>query len=179
VDRMLTTSRMELRAGNLDIRDVDLDALARAVSDSAASTVLGAHRTLVVHSPGHLHVRADPEQLETILGNLVSNAVKYSPDGGEIRIDIREEAGWAVVDVIDHGLGIADEDLPKLFQPFGRLQSAVSAGIEGTGLGLHLSRSLAVANGGNIEVTSRRGEGSTFTLRLPIRGARQAGSVHA
>jgi len=179
VDRMLTTSRMELRAGNLDIRDVDLDALARTVSDSAASTVLGAHRTLAVHSPGHLHVRADPEQLETILGNLVSNAVKYSPDGGEIRIDIREEAGWAVVDVIDHGLGIADEDLPKLFQPFGRLQSAVSAGIEGTGLGLHLSRSLAVANGGTIEVTSRRGEGSTFTLRLPIRGARQAGSVHA
>ena len=179
VDRMLTTSRMELRAGNQDIRDVDLDAVAHAVADSASSTVQGARRSIAVHSPGRVRVRADPEQVETILTNLVSNAVKYSPDGSEIRVVVREEPGWALVDVIDHGPGIADEELPKLFQPFGRLQSAVSAGIEGTGLGLHLSRSLAVAHGGDIEVTSRHGEGSTFTLRLPIRGTRQAGRVHA
>jgi signal transduction histidine kinase len=179
VDRMLTTSRMELRAGNRHIRDVDLDALARAAVDTAASTAQGAYRRLAVGSTGHLHVRADPEQVETILSNLVSNAVKYSPEGSEIRIEIREEPGWAIIDVIDQGFGIADEDLPKLFQPFGRLQSAVSAGIEGTGLGLHLSRSLAAANGGNIEVTSRRDEGSTFTLRLPLRGTGQAGRVDA
>ncbi len=179
VDRMLTTSRMELRAGTQEIRDIDLDALAREVADTASSTVEGSRRNIAVHSSGRIRIRADPEQVETILSNLVSNAVKYSPAGSEIRVVVREEPGWAVVDVIDQGSGIADEDLPKLFQPFGRLQSAVSAGIEGTGLGLHLSRSLAVAHGGDIEVTSRHGEGSTFTLRLPIRGARQAGRVHA
>ena len=70
---------------------------------SASSTAQGAHRTLAVRSPDHVHVRADSEQVEAILSNLVSNAVKYSPEGSEIHIDIREESGWAVVDVVDQG----------------------------------------------------------------------------
>ncbi len=117
--------------------------------------------------------------METILGNLVSNAVKYSPDGADVTIAVREEPGWVAVDVIDHGEGITAEDVEKLFRPFGRLQSAIAAGIQGTGLGLHLSRALAHAQGGDIEVTSRPGEGSTFTLRLPRGRKRPAGRVHA
>jgi signal transduction histidine kinase len=80
---------------------------------------------------------------------------------------VRDEPGWVAVDVIDHGIGISEEEMAKLFQPFGRLDSALSAGIQGTGLGLHLSRNLARSLGGDIEVHSRPGEGSTFTLRLP------------
>jgi len=120
-----------------------------------------------VQSAGRVRVRADPEQVETILGNLVSNALKYSPAGGDVIVVVRVEPGWAAVDVTDHGDGIAEADLPRLFQPFGRLPNAVAAGIQGTGLGLHLSRGLAQAQGGDIEVTSRPGAGSTFTLRLP------------
>jgi signal transduction histidine kinase len=180
VDRMLTTSRMEIRAGGQNARDISMDTLARAVAASASTSAGGpTKRTIRVDSAGRIRVRADPEQVNTILGNLVSNAVKYSPDDAEVTITVRAEPGWVAVDVTDHGEGIAEEDLPKLFKPFGRLQSAIAAGIQGTGLGLHLSRALAQAEGGDIEVTSRPGEGSTFTLRLPRGRKRPAGRVHA
>ena len=168
VDGMLTTSRMEIRARGQNTKEMSLDALARAVAASARTHGAGrAARTVTVQSAGRVRVRADPEQVETILGNLVSNALKYSPAGGDVIVVVRVEPGWAAVDVTDHGDGIAEADLPRLFQPFGRLPNAVAAGIQGTGLGLHLSRGLAQAQGGDIEVTSRPGAGSTFTLRLP------------
>ena len=178
VDQMVTTSRMEIRARGQNAREVSLDALARSVAASASTgDRSGGTRTINVESSGRVRVRADPEQVETILGNLVSNALKYSPDGGDVTISVREEPAWVAVDVSDHGDGIAEDDLPKLFQPFGRLQSAVTAGIEGTGLGLHLSRGLAQALGGDIDVSSRPGEGSRFTLRLPRGRKRPAGRI--
>jgi signal transduction histidine kinase len=180
VDRMLTTSRMEIRARGQNTKDVSIDALARAVAASARTTAGGlAPPTIRVETPGRIRVRADPEQVETILGNLVSNAVKYSPEGSEVTITVREEPGWVAVDVTDHGEGIAEEDLPKLFQPFGRLPGAIAAGIHGTGLGLHLSIGLAQAQGGDIDVISRPGDGSTFTLRLPRGRRRPAGRIDA
>lgn len=178
VDRMLTTSRMEIRARGQNTKDVNLDALARAVAASASTSVSGqAARIVTARSAGRVRVRADPEQVETILSNLVSNALKYSPAGGDVTMTVRAEPAWAFVDVTDHGDGIADADLGKLFQPFGRLPNAVAAGIQGTGLGLHLSRGLAQAQGGDIEVTTRPGEGSTFTLRLPRGRQRSAGRI--
>lgn len=177
VDRMLTTSRMEIRARGQQLRDVDLVALVRQVASSAGGVADA--REISVESQDKVRIRADPEQVETIVTNLVSNGLKYSPDGGELTIVVREEPRWVAIDVIDRGQGITEDDLPKLFQPFGRLQSAVAAGIQGTGLGLHLSRGLAQAQGGDITVTSRPGEGSTFTLRLPRRRKRHAGRMHA
>jgi signal transduction histidine kinase len=180
VDRMLTTSRMEIRARGQNMTDVSLDALTRAVAASASTPVSGRPaRTVVVQSAGRVRVRADPEQVETIISNLVSNALKYSPAENDVTVSVRTEPGWAVVDVTDRGNGIAEEDLSKLFQPFGRLPDAVAAGIQGTGLGLHLSRGLAQAQGGDIAVTSRVGEGSTFTLRLPRRRQRQTVRIDA
>jgi signal transduction histidine kinase len=181
VDRMLTTSRMEIRArGQQNAADLDLVALAESVAASATATAGDQlPRLVTVTSQAPVRVRADPEQVETILGNLISNALKYSPDGGEVTVTVREEARWIVVDVTDHGAGIPEEDLSKLFQPFGRLHSAVAAGIPGTGLGLHLSRGLAQSQGGDIGVASRPGEGSTFTLRLPRGRKRPAGRIHA
>ena len=180
VDRMLTTSRMEIRARGHNLKDVSVDALARAVAVSASVPGSGRPaRTVGVQSTGRVRIRADPEQVETILSNLVSNALKYSPAGSEVTISVRTEPDWVAVDVTDHGDGIAEADLPKLFQPFGRLPDAVAAGIQGTGLGLHLSRGLAQAQGGDIDVTSRVGEGSTFTLRLPRRRQRQGGRIDA
>jgi signal transduction histidine kinase len=180
VDRMLTTSRMEIRARGQNTKDVSLDALARSVAAAAGTAVSGqAGRTVSVQSAGRVRVRADPEQVETILSNLVSNALKYSPAGADVTITVRAEPGWATVDVTDHGSGIGEADLDKLFQPFGRLPDAVAAGIQGTGLGLHLSRGLAQAQGGDIDVRSRLGEGSTFTLRLPRGSQRPAGRIDA
>lgn len=180
VDRMLTASRMENRARGQNAKDVSVAALARAVAASAAHSPDGSSpRAVRVKSEGRVRMRVDPEQVETILGNLVSNAIKYSADGSDVTITIREEPRWVAVEVSDHGEGIPEEDLPKLFQPFGRLSKALAAGIPGTGLGLHLSRGLAQTLGGDIEVTSRPGEGSTFTLRLPRGRKGPAGRIHA
>jgi signal transduction histidine kinase len=155
-------------------------ALTRAVAASAAVTAGGrSPRVVSVKSTRRIRVRADPEQVETILRNLISNALKYSPDNAPVTVTVRDEPGWVAVDVIDQGEGISEEDLSKLFQPFGRLQRAIAAGIQGTGLGLHLSRGLAEGQGGDILVVSRPGEGSTFTLRLPRGRKRPAGRVHA
>jgi signal transduction histidine kinase len=166
VERMLTTSRLELRARHQDAGDIDMDALARSVA-AAARADGAAARVIRVDTTGQVLVRADPEVVETILGNLVSNALKYSPDDREVTIQVRGEPASVAVQVTDRGDGITEEDLLRLFQPFARLPDAVAAGVPGTGLGLHLSRGLAQAQGGDIEVTSRPGEGSTFTLRLP------------
>jgi len=180
VDRMLTTSRMEIRARGQTASEVDMVALTRAVAASAAVTAGGrSPRVVSVKSTRRIRVRADPEQVETILRNLISNALKYSPDNAPVTVTVRDEPGWVAVDVIDQGEGISEEDLSKLFQPFGRLQRAIAAGIQGTGLGLHLSRGLAEGQGGDILVVSRPGEGSTFTLRLPRGRKRPAGRVHA
>ena len=180
VDRMLTTSRMENRARGQNAKDVNIDALARAIAASAAKVPAGGSpRTIRVELEKRVRMRVDPEQVETILGNLVSNALKYSADGSDVTITVREEAGSVAIDVTDHGDGIAEEDLTRLFQPFGRLPQALAAGIPGTGLGLHLSRGLAEGLGGDIQVTSRPGEGSTFTLRLPRGRKAPAGRIHA
>jgi signal transduction histidine kinase len=177
VDRMLMTSRMEMRTRQQNAQAISIDELARAVVATINPAGGDPARVVTVQSSGNTVARADAEQIETILGNLVSNALKYSPAGGEVRVNVREEPGWVITDVADSGFGIADEDIPKLFQPFGRLHSAVAAGIEGTGLGLHVSRTLALAQGGDILVSSLPGAGSTFTLRLPSGRDRPAGGA--
>lgn len=165
VERMLAASRVEVRLRDAREVDVRIDDVVLAV---VASHTMGDHpRHVKVQSPEALEVRADPESVETMLSNLLSNAMKYSSPESGITVVVRSEPGWVAVDVIDQGIGITKQEMAKLFQPFGRLDSALSAGIEGTGLGLHLSRNLARSLGGDILVHSRPGKGSTFTLRLP------------
>ncbi len=165
VERMLAASRMEV--SRRDARDVDvrIDDVVRAVV--ASQTMDEDRRHVEVLANGPAYVRADPDSVETMLSNLVSNGLKYSAPGTDIKVILRQEPGWVAVDVVDEGIGISKAEMAKLFQPFRRLDSALSAGIEGTGLGLHLSRNLARSLGGDIGVQSRAGKGSTFTLRLP------------
>ena len=165
VERMLAASRMEV--SRRDGRDVDvrIDDVVRAVV--ASQTMDEEQRHVEVLANGPAYVRADPDSVETMLSNLVSNGLKYSAPGTGIKVIVRQEPGWVAVDVVDEGIGISKAEMAKLFQPFRRLDSALSAGIEGTGLGLHLSRNLARSLGGDIGVQSRPGKGSTFTLRLP------------
>jgi signal transduction histidine kinase len=165
VERMLTASRMEVSRRDVEDVDVRIDDVVRAVV--ASQTMDDEDRHVEVETAGPSYVRADPDGVETMLSNLVSNSLKYSAPGSDITVVVRDEPGWVAVDVIDHGIGISEEEMAKLFQPFGRLDSALAAGIQGTGLGLHLSRNLARSLGGDIEVRSQPGKGSTFTLRLP------------
>ncbi len=112
-------------------------------------------------------VLGDEDALSTMLSNLVSNAIKYTPEGGEVAISAAAEPGRVVVRVSDTGRGIAKDDIPRLFQEFYRTPDARRSGIEGTGLGLAIVKSVVDRHNGTIEVESELGKGTTFTVRLP------------
>jgi hypothetical protein len=113
-------------------------------------------------------VYADPLRLERILCNLIENAVKYSPKGGEIRVSAKLEGEHLVISVSDQGIGISPADQAKLFAPFQRLEESRLEGIRGLGLGLLVCRRLVEAHGGRIWVKSEPGLGSTFFFTLPL-----------
>jgi signal transduction histidine kinase len=108
----------------------------------------------------------DASRLARVLDNIVGNAVKFSPDGGEVVIRVAGDDEHATVSVTDRGIGIAPSDRELIFNPMYRGNNA--GGVAGTGLGLAGSRRLVELMGGTIHVESRLGEGSTFTVRLPI-----------
>jgi signal transduction histidine kinase len=114
-------------------------------------------------------VSADVTRIERILDNLIDNAIKYSPNGGEVRVSARQEGRRMVVGVRDQGIGIAPRDAERLFQPFSRLDTPVpGSAIQGVGLGLVVCRRLVEAHGGSTWVESEPGKGSTFYFTLPV-----------
>jgi PAS domain S-box-containing protein len=113
-------------------------------------------------------IYADKDKLKEVIINLVSNAIKYSPDGGTVKITMSEQEGNLRIDVTDQGIGIAPEHLPKLFEQFYRVDSSLTYKVSGTGLGLAIVKSMVEAHGGTVRVASEVGKGSTFTVLLPI-----------
>jgi two-component system sensor histidine kinase/response regulator len=111
---------------------------------------------------------ADRDHLRQIWTNLISNAIKYTPEGGRIAVTLQEDEGKAIGTVEDSGIGIAEEDLPNLFQEFFRTDQAKASGEIGTGLGLSIVKQIVESYGGEIKVTSRLGQGSRFTFVLPL-----------
>jgi signal transduction histidine kinase len=118
-----------------------------------------------------LWVRGDAARLEQIVGNLLENSCKYSPDGGRIVLSLSHQEDQAVLCVRDDGSGISSEDLPRIFEPYFRGSNSAQAAHGGLGLGLTLTQRLVKLHGGTIEVKSRgAGCGSEFTVRLPASG---------
>ncbi len=113
-------------------------------------------------------VEADRDQMAQLWTNLISNAIKYTLPGGEVRIGLDEEDGWAVGWVEDTGIGIAPEDLPRIFEEFYRTRQAKEMEPRGTGLGLSLVKEILEKHGGDIAVESELGKGSRFSFRLPV-----------
>jgi signal transduction histidine kinase len=116
---------------------------------------------------GPAPVLGDRGQLLRVFSNIIDNAVKYSPEGGEIGIRLRRAGRQVAVDISDQGVGIAPPDMGRLFTRFGRIVTTATQGIGGTGLGLYLCRELVRRLGGDVTATSVEGQGSTFTVRLP------------
>ena len=110
----------------------------------------------------------DPRHFLQIMTNLMDNAIKYSPGTDQIRLSVLEQEGQCKVSVQDFGMGISEDNLSQIFEPFQREQAAINKNIEGTGLGLCLVREMAQANKAEITVTSKQGIGSTFTLEFPM-----------
>jgi signal transduction histidine kinase len=158
----------------LSNRSADLVQLVQRVAEECRQS--NPHHAIVVDSAvPHLVAVWDPSRLERVFANLLDNAVKYSPSGGAIRVEIererwegqRGERGWVRVKVIDQGIGIPTADLPHVFEWYRRASNADEwAG--GTGIGLAGSRQVVEQYGGSITVESVEGEGSTFTVSLPF-----------
>ncbi len=124
--------------------------------------------TLDVRGVARRHtLRADRRQLVSALGNLLENACKYSDAGSSVEVSSRAEGGWVEIAVLDHGIGIPERDLERVFERFYRVDRARSRGTGGTGLGLAIVRHVANNHRGEVQVCSGEGTGSTFTLRLP------------
>jgi signal transduction histidine kinase len=122
-------------------------------------------RAAYQHQPAQ-HVFADALRLRQVLLNVVSNAIKYNQPHGQVVIDVRSNHHQVEIDIVDTGPGMSKEQLAALFQPFNRLGREHSD-VEGTGIGLNITRELMRLMGGTIAVRSEAGQGSTFTLTLP------------
>lgn len=171
---LLDLSRMEPQPRiPLDFQEIDLVALGEQVlqNQRAALPDPPLHTLRLQTASRPILVDADPDRVEQILINLMSNAVKYSPEGGTITLALAEQGQdgkrEVTVQVTDPGMGMTPEQVTRLFQKYYRTPEAQSRGIKGTGLGLHLTKRLVEAHGGRIEVQSERGCGTTVTVTLP------------
>ena len=119
-------------------------------------------------SDPEIAVNADPLRIDQLIGNLVTNAVKYSPIGGEIAISIKPADGQMIFSIKDAGVGIPEDDKEKIFRPFGKAKVKTTGGETSTGLGLAISKKIADSHGGNIWFESAAGKGSEFCFSLPL-----------
>ena len=152
----MNTEAIDLRSAVVSVRAM-LDGLAHAS---------GVELRITFHDQPPLAVRADARRLRQVLSNLLSNGIKYNHRGGWVQVGALRQGDTVELSVADSGIGLADEQIARLFNPFERL-GAENSGVQGSGLGLALTRELVQAMGGSVGVHSRQGEGSTFFVRLP------------
>jgi PAS domain S-box-containing protein len=169
INEVLDISRIESGHLPLSIEPVDAYAVSNEVVDLVRSLAQERRVSVSVDRPHGTStwIMADHQRVKQIITNLLTNGVKYNRPGGSVTITYTAQAGYLRIAVRDTGVGIEPDKIGRLFDPFDRLDADVS-GIEGTGLGLTISRSLAEAMGGSLTVESVVGQGSTFTLNLPV-----------
>jgi two-component system sensor histidine kinase GlrK len=166
IENMLSYSAWESRTVGLDLEEFPIRDLVRTVIDAHRMTLL-AHRLRLSVEVGDFKVTADRAKLRLILDNLISNAVKYTPHDGSIRVNAASDGTGLVVDVIDSGPGIAPEDRAHLFEAFYTGRSQATGPLRGTGIGLSVVLEFTEAHGGTIILIDREGGGAHFRLRLP------------
>ncbi|QDU65014.1 HAMP domain-containing sensor histidine kinase [Engelhardtia mirabilis] len=167
VDGLMVLAKADAGSADIERTRVELGAAA-----TEAVEALGARaraQSIEIHSEGNaVQVRGDRALLREAIENLLSNAVRYNEPGGRVDVAVRSEGGQALVSVRDDGPGIPADSLDRLFDRFYRVDEARSRAQGGSGLGLSIVRWIAEAHGGTVDVASSPGEGSTFTLRLPL-----------
>ncbi len=168
VNEMLDVSRIEAGRLQLNSEPFDLSALVgEVVSNMRVSATT--HDLSLTAAPA-IEVSGDTARIEQVLINLISNAITYSPEGGEISVRAWTEGAYALVSVTDHGVGMSQEELPHLFDRFYRAPKANIMRSGGMGLGLYICQEIVTRHGGTIAAESTEGAGSTFTFTLPLSG---------
>ncbi len=167
VDGLLTLARADAREVNLLKEEVDLQQVVGETAAMFKSRAIDRKVTLSVDA-APARIMGDRERLREVVGNLISNAINYNREAGRVDVKLSTEGGWAVVTVTDTGIGIPEKDQPHIFERFYRVDKARSRELGGSGLGLSIAKWIVEAHGGTIAFTSREGEGTTFTVRLPL-----------
>jgi signal transduction histidine kinase/DNA-binding response OmpR family regulator len=169
INDMLDISRIESGRVVLKIEPFDVADVLAGTVDSFRAVLEQTGRVVKVRvSEGLPRAAADRDRIGQVLMNFVSNALKYSPNGGVVVISARHVGDFINVSVQDHGMGISREDVKQLFTKFYRIDNALTREIGGTGLGLSICKSIIELHGGKVWVRSKPGEGSTFTFSLPV-----------
>jgi heavy metal sensor kinase len=166
VHNLLTLARLDDREIALQRQSVDLGALACSVLEDMQVLADQKAVSLACKAAEALSVVADEQFMRQVLINIISNAVKYTPEGGAVSVDVLPGKGSVAVIVRDTGIGIKAEDIPFIFDRFYRVEASRSSA--GFGLGLSIAKSIVEAHGGTISLQSLPGQGSTFTITLPV-----------
>ncbi len=167
VSELLKLVQEDASAGGLNFETLRLDALVEGVCGRLETLAQNKNITLITDL-APVEMQGDSMRLEQIVVNLVENAIKYT-DEGSVSVSVSDEGEWAVFTVKDTGIGIPEESIEHLFERFYRVDKARSRSTGGTGLGLSITEKLINLHGGSIEVRSKLGEGSTFTVQLPVK----------
>jgi two-component system phosphate regulon sensor histidine kinase PhoR len=175
IERLLVAGRLESRALKLEVAPIDL---ASILDESILAVKLFANKkniTIQVSQPaGPLIIMGDKSGLQQVFINLINNAVKFSPEGSSVDVDVTLEAGMARVAISDHGMGIPAEDIPHLCERFFRGRNVTIAEIPGSGIGLYIVKSIVEELGGSIQVESVLKQGTTISVTLKRSDPRSA-----
>ena len=170
VKRLLDISRFEASGGKIEVREVDLQHL--LITLESSFSVLAKQRDIAfsVRHGDELPQKVywDEDRINEVLGNLISNAFKFTARGGRVALSVTSEGEKVVISVADTGAGISAEQLPHIFDKFFQADNQAAAATKGTGLGLAIAKEIVEAHGGRITVESKVGEGTTFVVTLPI-----------
>ncbi|MDO8445747.1 MAG: heavy metal sensor histidine kinase [Deltaproteobacteria bacterium] len=169
VEELLLLSKTEHGELKLNVSTVALRKLLEAIYDNATALARGKGVSISIQSNDEVYIEGDEMRLRQVLLNLVDNAIKYSPSGGEVELSLTRDKEYAHISVKDTGIGIAKEDQEKIFGRFYRVDASRSREVGGTGLGLSICKWITEGHGGKISVVSDIGKGTTFTVSLPFR----------
>lgn len=168
IEDILQLSKIESQEIIMNLQSINLrDLIDKAISEFKKKIEQKNHKIKINISPQLPLIKTDPEQIEVVFRNLLDNAIKYTPNGGEIYISAFEKAENIYIEVADNGIGISAEHLPRIFERFYRVDKDRSRKLGGTGLGLAIVKHIVQAHGGTIGVESKPGKGSKFFFTLP------------
>lgn len=174
-----TLDLSEIESGKVNLRKADTNFTELVASTVETSQMLAQGKDIKIElalGEGIPSLLLDPHKMEQVLNNLLSNAVKFSEKGTVVKVGLHLKGPWVVTTVKDQGQGIPEHEQAKLFRPFSKTSVRSTAGERSTGLGLAIVKRLVQAHGGKIDLFSRPGEGSTFTVSLPLPVDPQRGS---
>jgi two-component system, sensor histidine kinase and response regulator len=169
VGDLLFLSQIQSGKMAMEFQDADLAGIAASALEELRPEAQRKHIELALSATDVPRLVVDPIRIAQLLGNLLSNAVKFTPDGGRVEVRLRREGDQVVLAVADTGIGILAVDRERVFERFFRTAIAARHAIQGTGLGLAVTKAIVDAHHGTIAVDSEEGRGSTFTVRLPLR----------